>query len=109
MTWSRLCARRRRVLICLKQEQRVSRPAVCARVVLAGDGNFAAWNLEVDAHGVLLALAPVAAAQLQHYAAAHNAVVIALELARLLPDGVVEGVRMSDAVKRDLERDLHQT
>jgi hypothetical protein len=34
-------------------------------------------------------------------------VVIALELLRLFADGVVERVRVLDAVEGDLERDLH--
>jgi hypothetical protein len=76
-------------------------------VVLLGDDDLAAGNLEVDARRELLAVALVAAAELQHHPAAHDVVVVAVELLRALPDGVVQGVGVLDAVQRDLEGDFH--
>src|SRR3970040_998611 len=75
---------------------------------LARDGALAARDLEVDARGELLAVALVAPRELEHHAAAHDVLVIAIELLGLLADGVVQGIRVLDAVEGDLEGYLHE-
>ena len=83
--------------------ERVAQRHLQILVVLARDRELAAGHLEVDVHAELLALALVARGKLEHHAAAHDVVVIALELLRLFADGVVKRVRVLDAVERSGE------